>query len=356
MRSIAAIAATGLLLASHAAGGLPAAETLRRDHVDASRLAKLPADASLAELVKALGDPWTRVLDAADAKAFLLEVSGAAHVGVGLPELLSIDIDARSGAPLIVTPLPGSPAARAGLAAGDRVTSIDGAETAALPFGEVMRKLRGPAGTEVRLSLHRGAAEREVTLRRTGLPPQGSGTDAQLIEGILRLRVRRFGETTPDAVAAVLGRYPRIPVVLDLRENPGGALDSALQVAGLFVGPVDVAAIQTSHGIRKLPGARSALGKRRVAVMVDEGTASAAELLATALSSVSRAKVIGAPTVGKCLVHTVAPLDEGGLLLFTVGRLRSLDGRSICDGGVRVDVPERRREAQLEASLRAVSG
>jgi carboxyl-terminal processing protease len=143
--------ATIVVLASRAAAGMTPAETLRRDHVDADRLARLPADASLAELVKALGDSWTRVLDAADAKAFLAEVSGAAHVGVGLPELLSIDIDARSGAPVIVTPLPGSPAARAGLLAGDRLTSIDGTATEPLPFTEVMRKLRGPAGTEVRL-------------------------------------------------------------------------------------------------------------------------------------------------------------------------------------------------------------
>src|SRR5256885_6958329 len=131
MQSIALAAATAVVLAARAAGALPAAETLRRDHVDASRLASLPADASLAELVKALGDPWTRILDAADAKAFLAEVSGAAHVGVGLPELLSIDIDARSGAPVIVTPLPGSPAARAGLMPGDRVPPIAGAATGA---------------------------------------------------------------------------------------------------------------------------------------------------------------------------------------------------------------------------------
>jgi carboxyl-terminal processing protease len=347
--------AIAVVLASRAAGAISAAETLRRDHVDAARLAKVPADASLAELIKALGDPWTRVLDAANAKAFLPEVSGKAHVGVGLPELLSIDVDARSGAPVIVTPLPGSPAARAGLLPGDRVTSIDRTPTDALPFGEVVRKLRGPAGTEVRLSVQRGGATRELTLRRTELPAEGSGVEAEVVGRVLHLCVRRFGETTPDAVAAVLARYPRIPVVLDLRENPGGALDSALQVAGLFVGRVDVAEMQTSHGTRKLSGKRVALGRRRVAVVVDEATASAAELLTVALSSVSRAKVIGAPTVGKCLVHTVAQLDEGGLLLFTVGRVRSLEGRSICEGGVPIEMPERGRDAQLRASLRALS-
>jgi carboxyl-terminal processing protease len=269
---------------------------------------------------------------------------------------LSIDIDARSGVPVIVTPLPGSPAAQAGLLPGDRVTAIDGKPTGRIPFGEVMRKLRGPAGTEVKLGVQRGAAAREVTLRRTGLPAQGSGVDAGSIEGVLHLRIQRFGETTPGAVAAALARFPRIPVVLDLRGDPGGILDSALQVAGLFVGRVEVAAMQRSQGIRKLSGARDGLGKRRVAILVDEGTASAAELLAAALSSVSRAKVIGAPTVGKCLVHSVAQLEEGGLLLFTVGRLRTLAGRSLCEGGVRIDVPEKGEEAQLRASLRALSG
>jgi len=144
-------------------------------------------------------------------------------------------------------------------------------------------------------------------------------------------------------------------VLLDLRDNPGGALDSALQIAGLFAGKVPVAAMQRSQEIRKLSGTRAALGKRRIAVIVDEGTASAAELLATALASVSSAKVIGAPTIGKCLVHSVARLDDGGLLLFTVGRLRSLEGRSLCDG-VHVDVPERGENEQLQAGLRALSG
>jgi carboxyl-terminal processing protease len=317
-------------------------------------LASLPADAPLTQLVKALDDPWTRILGEADAKAFLAEVSGAAHVGVGLPELLSIDIDARSGAPVVITPMPGSPAAKAGLVPGDRIKAIDGAE--GLAFAEVMRKLRGPAGTELKLAVQRGATTRQVTLRRVELPAQGSGVDAEPVQGGLHLRIHRFGDTTPDAVAAALTRFPRTPVLLDLRENPGGDLDAALQVAGLFVGRVAVAAMQGAHEVRKVSGARDALGKRRLAVIVDASTASAAELLASALSSVSHAKVIGAPTVGKCLVHTVAPLEDGGLLLFTVGRLRALDGHSLCAGGVRIDIPEREQNAQLRAGLRALSG
>jgi carboxyl-terminal processing protease len=349
------IALAAVVLASQAARGLSPAETLRRDHVDASRLATLSANASLTELIEALDDPWTRVLDPADAKAFLAEVSGRAHVGVGLPELLSIDIDAQSGAPVIVTPLPASPAARAGLLPGDHVTSIDGVSAEKLPFTEVMRKLRGAAGSQVTLGIRHGAASRQVTLQRVELPAQGTGVEAAALDGVLHLRIRRFGETTPETVAAALGRFPRIPVLLDLRDNPGGALDSALQIAGLFVGKVPVAAMRRSQEIRTLSGTRAALGKRRVAILVDEGTASAAEMLATALASVSRAKVIGAPTMGKCLVHTVAPLDDGGLLLFTVGRLRSLEGRSLCDG-VHVDLPEREEKEQLPAALRALSG
>jgi len=261
MRSIAAATVT-VVLASSAAAALTAAETLRRDHVDASRLARLPAGTPLAELVKALGDPWTRVLDASDAKAFLAEVSGAAHVGVGLPELLSLDIDARSGAPVIVTPLPGSPAARAGLLPGDRLTSIDGAATGGLPFQEVMRKLRGPAGTEVKLgAAWRGRAGGDPAAHRAACARQRSrcrivpGRPAPAHPPLWRDHTRR-SSGGPEAL-------PEKPRRARLARQPGGGLDSALQIAGLFVGRVEVAAMQRSQGIRKLSGTTDAPDKSR---------------------------------------------------------------------------------------------
>jgi len=306
-----------------------AAAELRLRHVDRERLLRLPSDAPLESLVAALGDPWTRIMNRQEAEAFLRDVTGPVKEGLGLPELLSVDIDPASGLPQVVTPVAGSPAARAGLRARDRIEAIDGAATKDLQWAEVMHRLRAAPGAAVTVRILRGAERLDVTVRSASFdePPLVRATMAG---HALRLAISSFTAGTPDAVAAELRRHQAAEVVVDLRNNPGGDLAAALRVAGLFIGTRDVARNQTASGTETLRAKGQRIGRRRLSVVVNEGTASAAELVATALQ-LAGAPVTGARTIGKCLVHSYFQMEDGALL-YTVGRLASLDGRSLCEG------------------------
>ena len=177
-----------------------------------------------------------------------------------------------------------------------------------------------------------------MTLRREALPAAGTHVRAARIEGgALHLAVDGFSTDTVPAVERALDGVGEAPVVLDLRNNPGGALDAALAVAGLFLGEREV---MRTAGKLEAPVLRSAGAARvrgRVVVLVNAGTASAAELLAAALRDSGRARLVGTSTAGKALVHVPVPLDDGSVILISVGRLVRMDGTEILGRGLAPD-------------------
>lgn len=353
----------------------PVVEQARRalatQHPDGGRVASaaLPPGASrearIEALLRALGDPSTRLLSAQGWSAFLAEVSGSATVGVGLRELLDLDLR-RDGRLVVITTQPGGAAAQAGVGPGDVLEAVDG--QAVRDLGEAMARLRGPEGSEVRLALRHGEEVRTVVLRREALPAAGSRVrSGDFAGGALQLALDGFSAETAPAVERALEGVGERPVVLDLRNNPGGALDAALAVAGLFLGERDV---MRAVGKLETPVLRSrgvARVRGKVAVLVNEGTASAAELLAAALRDSGRARLLGEPTAGKALVHLPAPLDDGSVLLISIGRIVRLDGTEILGRGL---VPDERvswtesvhpplpvpGQAAADAQLRAALG
>jgi carboxyl-terminal processing protease len=318
--------ARALLVAMHPAG-------------DRLVQAALPAGGSRADrieaLLAALGDPSTRLLGPEAWKSFLAEVSGEPTVGVGLRELLDLDL-APDGRVLVITTQPGGPAARAGLGPGDVLERIDGQPVRGLT--EAMSRLRGAAGAEVSLTLLARGEERTVRLRREALPAAGTHVHAGLLDdGVLHLAVDGFSAGTAGAVErALLGAGER-GVVLDLRNNPGGAVDAVLAVAGLFLGDRDIARALGRTDRPVLRSAGTARVRGRVAVVVNEGTASAAELLAAALHDAGGARIIGQRTAGKALVHVTGALDDGSVLLISAARLVRLDGTEILGRGLTPD-------------------
>lgn len=323
--------ARALLVSRHPAGDRLATVPLPEG---SSRRARIEA------LLARLGDPSTRLIAAEDWPSFLAEVSGQPTVGVGLRELLDLDL-APDGRLVVITTQPGGPAARAGLAPGDVLQAIDGQPPGTLT--EAMRRLRGPAGTDVQLTLRGSGGSRTVTLRRQMLLADADGRGDHVRAGktsnVLQLALDGFSPGTPATVERALAWGGGSPVVLDLRNNPGGAVDSALAVAGLFVGARDVA-----RAVGRLEGnvLRSTGESRvedKVAVLVNEGTASAAELLALALRERGRARLFGQRTAGKALVHVPSPLDDGSVLLISAARLVRMDGGELLGRGLGPDVP-----------------
>jgi carboxyl-terminal processing protease len=334
----------------------------------------LPEDAPVSALLARTVDRATRLLSADEAKALFADVLGQDGTGLGLPELLSVDLDERTGQLTVVTPLPDSPAARADLRPGDVLLRIGQEETAALSLSEAARRLRGAATSSVQLTVQRGrGAPRTLQLVREVAAP----TPAVQLRVLERpegltgyLRLTHFPEQAAAELALALQTLQQREVrraVLDLRHNPGGSVEAAGACAGLLAGPLLVAQLPGAPtDSATVTSADTARYDGALVVLVNEGTASAAEMLAGALQAKGRAKLVGTRTFGKGLVHLPLPLSSGETLLVSIARAHTPTGRDILAQGLAPDVaaptPERPwslhtvadavPDSQLEAALR----
>jgi carboxyl-terminal processing protease len=308
-------------------------------------------------ILSALGDPAVRVVDAAHFERTLAEWTGSPVVGVGLIEVLSIDIDEQTGFLTVIAPVPGSPAAKAGLLAGDIVATIGGAATGPPGLTGSMRRLRVAAGEHVDLGILRDDRLSEVTLRAAELPPVEAiiVERLQLDEGnVLRVHLRQFVPGAGEKLRTAIERAGDVDaIVLDLRGNPGGLVDELQQAAGLFLAP--------GTGIARVAGPEPAVLAvaadaepldTPLYVIIGPGSASAAEALAGALQAHARARLYGGRTFGKGLVHQTLPLANDAVLMFPVGRLETPDGHPILGRGVDPDVRTPNPLTAIESDLR----
>ena len=279
-------------------------------------------------------DPHSEYLDQRELTALTEDTSGA-YEGLGI-EVFSAD-----GVLRVIAPIDDTPAERAGIKPGDIITRIDGKAITSENAGESVELLRGKPGSEVVLMvLHEGASVPvEIKLKRETI--RVSSVKARWIEpGYAWLRVAQFQEDTGSEVRKKLARLrdkaatPLHGVVLDLRSNPGGLLTSAVEVSDAFL---DSGTIVTTRGRLKeadlsfgaTPGDIS--GGAPLVVLVDKGTASAAEIVAGALKDNRRGLVMGQKTFGKGSVQTVLPLDDGHAVKLTTARYFTPSGVSIQD-------------------------
>ena len=245
----------------------------------------------------------------------------------------------RGGTVLIATIRPGSPAAEAGLRIGDRVLEADGVALSAQDLAAAAALLEGPGGTEVALRVERGRRRFTVLLLRSTVPPETLHTQRR--DDILWLQLDGFSNATDVRLTEALldafrGNVPR-GVVLDLRGNRGGLLGQAVAVASAFLGEGVVALTGGRHpdAARSYVSTGPDLARGvPLVVLVDGRTASAAEIVAAALSDRGRGVVVGSATTGKGLIQAVVPLPNGGELLVTWSRVLAPRGWPIQGLGV----------------------
>lgn len=229
---------------------------------------------------------------------------------------------------VILAPYPDLPAARAGIVAGDVLLAVDGVRiTAAMELGEVSSLIRGPAGTAVRLTLRHGsAAPREVTLKREEFEiPSVTWRQVEGLPAIGIIAISRFSGQTPDEVKkayADLISHGVTQLVLDLRDNGGGLLDASVDVAAAFLdGGVIAYESRSGLGEREFPApGKGFAADIPLAVLVNHGTASAAEIVAGALHDRGRAPLIGETTYGKGSVQLIFDLSDGSSIHVTAAR------------------------------------
>jgi carboxyl-terminal processing protease len=290
--------------------------------------------AAVEGMLKSLGDRWSSYYDPSEYSSFEDALQGR-YSGVGLWVRAG-----RTGV-VVSSVQKGSPAEDAGLIPGDVIVSVDGWPTSGGSVGEVVQRLRGPNGSEVKIGALRAGVVSNLTLVRSVLNTSDV-TVEQLADGVTRIGIRTFtrgvGRDVREAMSADPSSFAG-GVVLDLRGNPGGLLDEAVEVASAFLdgGPV------VSYEQRDAPDrVLSAIGRgdttTPVVVLVDGGTASAAEVVAAALQDRSRAVVVGSRTYGKGSVQEPSVLPDGSAIEFTIGRYLTPTGRVIDGRGIEPDV------------------
>jgi carboxyl-terminal processing protease len=297
------------------------------DTVGDSRIYQLSIDGMLSEL----DDPYDAYLTPDRANRLSERTSGS-YAGIGL------QVDVRDGSLVVVNPLPGGPGERAGILTGDRIVQIDGKTVSTWTPDEAQKLLRGVPGSTVKVAIeHAGAAAPvTLTLTRAAIHHSAIKRAALLPSSVGYVALSVFSDSTArelrSTVDSLVGAGAT-SLVLDLRANPGGLLDQGVAVADLFLNRgeriASTAGRQSADNVVYTDSAAQRWPKLTIAVLVDNKTASAAEVVAGALQDHDRAAVLGMTTYGKGSVQRVFPISAGGAVRLTTARWLTPLGRYI---------------------------
>ncbi len=284
-----------------------------------------------------LNDDYTTLLPPARAEQFRIDLDSSFE-GIG-----STVNEAEGGGVLIVRPFPGSPAETAGLVSGDIIIAVDGQDITGLTLDEAIQLIRGPAGSDVLLSVRRQgqdqALEITVTRGRIDIPVLEAETTDQ---GILHVSLFDFSARGGAELRQTLEQAMKDGVegvILDLRRNPGGRLDVAIDVAGMFIADgVIVREKGTRNVEHPAPGNAILPADLPLAVLIDGGSASASEIVAGAIQDYKRGPLIGETTFGKGSVQSLFDLSDGSLLRVTTSHWFTPNDRQIQDQGLTPDI------------------
>lgn len=258
---------------------------------------------------------------------------------------IGIVITMKEGILTVVSPIEGTPAYKAGIAAGDIIIKIDDESTKDMALWEAVNKMRGPRHKEVKITVIRDgeAAPLEFALKRD-LIPMTSVRSAVLAPGYGYLRITNFRMNTHEDVEKQLVKLEKDTLkglVVDLRDNPGGLLDQAIKISDLFLDEGTIVSIKGR--LKKNTQEFNAFPNETprdypIVVLINGGSASASEIVAGALQDHSRALILGTPSFGKGSVQTVRPLKEGFGIKYTIARYYTPSGRSIQAKGILPDI------------------
>ncbi len=315
-------------------------ERVKRDYVENVDDAEL-IEAAIRGMVADL-DSHSAFLDPEEYEEIRISTTGN-YSGVGL------EVSADDGRVVVVSPIEDSPADVAGIRSGDQIISVDQMPVDPDNLNDTVARLRGRSGTTVNLGVLRGDdSEHPLVFELRRARVELHSVKSELLEtGIGYVRISHFSETTGrdlyDAIEDLLAESEGSldGLVLDLRDNPGGVLDAAVEVSDAFL---DAGIIVSANG--RVPDARfrheatpgDLLDGAPVTILVNRGSASASEIVAGALQDNGRAQLLGTSTFGKGSVQTVVPLSEGRAIKLTTSRYFTPSGRSIHDLGITPDV------------------
>lgn len=306
--------------------------------------------AAIDGMLKSLGDKWSQFLPSAGAKSFEESIEGQ-YSGIGV----WIRSD-ESGAVSVAGIVPSSPAEFAKIQTGDVITAVDGNSTINKSLNEVAGLLSGKNESNAILSINRNEEALTFNVKRSQI--KNNPVTAKILqEGVISIAVSEFNRGSARALRAALASIgqERSGIILDLRGNPGGLLVEATDVAGAFL---NGGIVVEFHRVGKTPEVFNALGdgdsKTPLVVIVDRGTASAAEVVAAALQDRNRAIIVGEKTFGKATVQDSESLSDGAEIELTVGYYITPSGKKLDSEGVLPDIEVSSNQDKNIAEQRAL--
>ncbi len=308
--------------------GILSREYVQPDKVDAAALSR----AAVAAMVDALNDPYSAFLDPDAYKLNLTHQQGT-FGGIGAT------VGVRDGKIIVIAPIPGTPAANAGIRSGDIILAVNGESIEGWSIEEVIMKIRGPQGTRVRITLQRTGESAPVELELVRAMIDVPSISYELRDGIALIRIFYFSERTDEELLPILRRIKDekpAGIIIDLRSNPGGPVDTVVNIASSFLTKgvvmyiVDNKGNETVYPVER----RSVNTTLPVVVLTDNYSASGSEVLSGALQDHQRAVIAGKTTYGKGSANRWFELSDGSAVYLTVSRWLTPDRRLIEGKGI----------------------
>ena len=327
-------------------------KAIRQQYLSRSYSSKKEAYGAIQEMVGKLGDRYTEFFDPQEYQALNNDLSGNLS-GVGL-ELAENE---KTKALTVIAPIEGTPAFKAGILPDDVIVQINGQITQGMKIEDAVKRILGPVGTKVVLTIQRGKQSQNFNLTRANIAihPVTYNTQTTDAGKIGYIRLPEFTETAPAEMRQAIQALEKQQVqgyVLDLRSDPGGLLDASLQIASMWLKEGAIVSLVNRDKVKENYNASGhPLTNKPLVVLVDKGSASASEILSGALQDDHRARLVGTRTFGKGLVQAVEPLDDGSALKLTIAKYYTPKGRDINHVGIAPDITVELSEAQQKALL-----
>ena len=284
-------------------------------------------------MLASLGDRYTRYLNKASFEEEATQIAGRLY-GIGV----QIAFDAKTGKLIVVAPIEGSPAAKAGLLPADEIDEIDGKSTKGLTLQEASARIKGPINSTVVMKITRHNEPKEISITRGEIQLRSVQTVRMLNSeiGYIRLSTFMSSRAAQEVQEALVQLTPARGIILDLRENPGGLVANAIEICSLFIqAGVVVSTVDRDNYFADSRVNGKWISNQPLVVLIDGGTASAAEITSGALRDTGRADLVGTKrSFGKGLVQSVTRLEDGSGLNTTIARYVTPNGTDINKKGI----------------------